>query len=913
LAVFSGPLAKLFALALIALALSATVLLWDDEPEPAGADGAAMALEGASGLQCSEGKCLAAESVFNVHVVASVPPLEGYTAYQVLLQFSGLTLKPRAGLSENLHPTACIAGSENEGAGSYRIDCKLGRTTYNRDIVNVQFTCPAGGGTMQIDLVGGVGAGVSAYTSPSVHGTIVFLKSQLKGDVSIADSLVVNCPSPPIPTRTATPSPTSTATPTRTPTPTATSTSTPTRTPTSTPTRTFTPTSTATPTETRTATPTPTSTFTPTPTNTPSATATLTPTRTTTNTPANTPTRTETRTPTITPTRTETRTPTLTPTPSFTQTVTPSFTPTATSTQTPTSSHTPTPTHTSTPTVTPTASFTPTATPTQTPTFTFTATSTPTATPTRTRTNTPEPTASFTPTLTDVPPATPTATPIPEPQLLVDSSSVPRGGQGSFGLSALDVPAPGLAIWVVDIVYDPGILVPLECTAFNGGTCGDLFGSPGVLRIVGANAQGVFGDARLAEFFFRCNDTGVTTVTVRPVQMVDGSGAGIEPTPRAGTITCFELPVTATNTPVSQVLGEEPTPPPTDEPLPVPATPPPGNPRPETTGGLLSIDDLPTDARSIGTNLVLAIIMILVLLFSSTLFNETIKEHRIHFDQIMSQIAAPFAFLRSGLAASPLATSGGQIFGSVAVLLLTGLIYTFNEPDAGFSDETLLLFASLVIGIGILTYVYEGGQVLVTSRRFHIPSAVRLFPAALAIAGVFVLISRLVDFQTPFVFGFVASAVILTGTEPDTKQTGQAVFVPALALLAVSIGAWLLMPVFRDATSAGDSWWAYLPGEVAAVLFAGGVEGLLFQMVPVRFTDGSKVWAWHRLAWLPLFAIPGFLFWWAIINPEAERLGTLTDGHVLAAIVMIGLYALAAVATWAFFYFRHRAQERALA
>jgi hypothetical protein len=884
--------AKLFALALIALAISAAVLLLDEDPDPAGADGAAMALEAGAGLTCTpEGKCLADEGAFGINVVASVPPLAGYTAYQVALQFpASLVLKPQPGLAENVHPTPCVVGSENESAGGYRIDCKLGRTSYNRDIVNVQFTCPEAGGTMQIVLVGGTGAGVSAYTSPSIQGTIVFLKSDLKGGVSVADALVVNCPLPPIPTATVTRTPTSTPTNTRTPT--ATPTSTRTATPTSTNTATPTATSTATPTPTTT----PTNTFTPTRTPTATATVTATPTRTQTQTPP--------PTPSITPTRTVTLTPTVTSTASHTPTATSTLTFTPTTTTTPTFTYTPTRTPTSTATVTSTATRTATATPTR----TRTVTATRTATPTSTRTRTPVPTPSITPTLTDGPSLTPTATTAPEPELIVDSSSIPTGGQGSFDLLALDLPAPGLAIWVVDIVYDPFYLTPVQCTALPGSTCSDL-GTPGVLRLVGSNAQGLLGDARLAEFFFRCNAPGITSVTVRPVQVVDESGGAIEPAARSGTVSCFELPAaTATNTPISQVLSDAPTPAATEEPLPVPSRPEGGDPRPETTAGILSVDQLPTDARSLGTNLVLAAIMILILLFASSLFNDTISENRVQFDRFFDRITAPFQFVQQSL------TSGaGQIVGSLVMLLLTGLIYTFNEPDVGFSDESLLLFFSLVIGIGILTYVYEGGQALVTSRRFQVPSTVRLFPAALAIAGVFVLISRLVDFQVPILFGFVASAVILTGHELDRHQSALSVFVPAIALLVVSLGAWLLLPLLRGVTDANDAWWAYLPSEVAAILFAGGIEGLLFTMIPLQFTDGAKIWGWRRLVWLPLFSVPAFLFCWAILNPEAKELGALADGHIIAAMAMIGLYALAAIATWGFFFVRHRTRQRALA
>jgi hypothetical protein len=247
----------LVAMALVAVAASGTAILLNDDPEPASAEGAAMAIAPASGLDCNEGKCTAAEGGFSIYVVASQPPAGGYTAFQVLLQFpSTLLLKQQTGLAESVHPTPCILGSESKDPPTtpttYRIDCKVGQNSHNGNIVNVQYNCPPAGGQVQIDLVAGTGEGSSRYIHPDFAGSNVFLKSEPKDGKQVADYLVVNCVPPPTPSST----PTRTNTPTATRTPTSTATSTPTRTATATTTRTLTPTATQTRTPTQTPRPT---------------------------------------------------------------------------------------------------------------------------------------------------------------------------------------------------------------------------------------------------------------------------------------------------------------------------------------------------------------------------------------------------------------------------------------------------------------------------------------------------------------------------------------------------------------------------------------------------------------------------------------------------------------------------------
>lgn len=153
-------------------------------------------------LVCGQGdvhrECILPEGgAFSVDVMAEAPPLDGYTAYAVVLQYAGdVGLQQQPGLDEN-RAKECIAGSESKEEGRYRLNCKTGRTNYTGPLTNVQFECGPLGGAVQIDLVGGEGAGASYYVWPSIFGNLVFLKSEGKGEKAVADSVLVQCPRPP--------------------------------------------------------------------------------------------------------------------------------------------------------------------------------------------------------------------------------------------------------------------------------------------------------------------------------------------------------------------------------------------------------------------------------------------------------------------------------------------------------------------------------------------------------------------------------------------------------------------------------------------------------------------------------------------------------------------------------------------
>src|SRR5690606_18038191 len=101
-----------------------------------------------------------------------------------------------------------------------------------------------------------------------------------------------------------------------------------------------------------------------------------------------------------------------------------------------------------------------------------------------------------------------------------------------------------------------------------------------------------------------------------------------------------------------------------------------------------------------------------------------------------------------------------QVLSWGGVLGVTGALYALLDPGAGMNSATAVLFISVVIGAGVLTYVYSGLEVFMTERHFGLDSAVRLFAPCVVIAAVSILVSRLIDLHPGVVYGFVASAVV---------------------------------------------------------------------------------------------------------------------------------------------------------
>ena len=331
-----------------------------------------------------------------------------------------------------------------------------------------------------------------------------------------------------------------------------------------------------------------------------------------------------------------------------------------------------------------------------------------------------------------------------------------------------------------------------------------------------------------------------------------------------------------------------------------------GAPQTEFVGSVPAPDEISTDPEVIGSNIFLALFIILAFAFTSTLFNQTLDENRREIEGWLGRFFAPFRRLTSLVEQRYGAVAQRQpwaqrVVGPAVILVLTGLIYGFLSPDFGFNTKSVVLFVSVIVGVGAITYVYEGGQALFTTRRLRLGAGVKLYAVALAIAAGCVLLSRLVDFQPGFLYGFVAAYTLLAPATLDRRQSGQIDFVPAIALLAVSLIAWLLVIPLREVTQGSDAWWVALPEGAAVAVFVVGLEGLFFNMIPLSFMDGAKIAEWNRLLWFLMFGAAGFLFCWVLLNQEDAYAGALAEKRVVMALSLLAFYSIVTLATWAYF------------
>ncbi len=324
------------------------------------------------------------------------------------------------------------------------------------------------------------------------------------------------------------------------------------------------------------------------------------------------------------------------------------------------------------------------------------------------------------------------------------------------------------------------------------------------------------------------------------------------------------------------------------------------------------------DGAVLATNAFLALLFVLLFGLTSEILNSTLDEHRKIVEGWADRLVKRrLPFLRPLARADAWIDSLGQrgrrgaIAQIVVVLGLLGVVYGFLSDGFGFNKAGLVLVLSMMVGLATILYLNYGGKALVIERFHHAPATVRAYGSAIILAAVFVMASRWLDFHPGLLYGFVATTVILRPIDLTPRQQARMVLGPAIAVLTASLVAWALLDPLRAATGNADAFFPALAQAVLGIVFIGGLESLLFGLLPIRFMDGAKVMGWSRRAWAIVYFVVVFLWWQLLLNRDEAYVDAFRQTGVLAVFAMLGFFMATTGVVWTYFWRRDRAAEAA--
>jgi hypothetical protein len=319
-----------------------------------------------------------------------------------------------------------------------------------------------------------------------------------------------------------------------------------------------------------------------------------------------------------------------------------------------------------------------------------------------------------------------------------------------------------------------------------------------------------------------------------------------------------------------------------------------------------SANQVPWTPAAVGRDALLAILLLLLILFPSILFNSTLEEH---YDEVRGwfrfgrQPGAPSRF--AGIRTRAWFKAGAF----VGFFVLGAFLYSFLSPSVGLNKRTIGLFLGLLVGLVLITLIAELPVILLL-RRVTDRGRIRLLAGSLVVGVVCVAVSRILHFQPGYLYGIVAGAAFQRELSKD--EAGHGVLLSALVLIASSLVAWFLwVPVSHAANHPGASIWLVILEAVLAAVFVTGIEAAVIGLLPIRFLDGHKLWTWNRLLWGIVFVVGAFGLIHLLLRPGNGYVGHNTNTPMFTVIALFLAFGVVSVVFWGYFRYRRPRPEAA--
>ncbi|MGH9122797.1 MAG: FGLLP motif-containing membrane protein [Acidimicrobiales bacterium] len=304
-------------------------------------------------------------------------------------------------------------------------------------------------------------------------------------------------------------------------------------------------------------------------------------------------------------------------------------------------------------------------------------------------------------------------------------------------------------------------------------------------------------------------------------------------------------------------------------------------------------------AKSIGISLLAALILFILLAFPAQVFNSTLIEH-------YEEVRGWFGLRRP---VTEVVQDVNQRLLFPIFVVVGGILFALLTPEFGFNLSTL----ALVLGLGIAVLVTTIGLAVPTFLYFgvrrHERGRVLVMPGTLLVGGMFVLVSRLIDFQPGYLYGVLA--IFLFRSELDRRREGVLAAASALLVMVAAFLLWWLRVPLAGSTMAHPGFWSVVLESAIGGAFVMGVESTVVAMLPMRYLDGERIKAWSRVVWAVLMVLAISTVIQVLVQP-----GTGYVGHASAAakLSVLGLYLVFAAFSfsfWAYFRFRETPEEEA--
>jgi len=334
---------------------------------------------------------------------------------------------------------------------------------------------------------------------------------------------------------------------------------------------------------------------------------------------------------------------------------------------------------------------------------------------------------------------------------------------------------------------------------------------------------------------------------------------------------------------------------------------------PEITTYIPTPLDVSTEPGVIGTNLLLAALMMLPFAVAAGLFTRTLGEHeddlRRRFKPV-DWLARLQHRLGQGMGSKPRRPVVQDMAKLLGVVLFYGLVFSLLDRTWNpFTITGLVLFLNMTVAYGVVGIADDILQWRAL-RKWGIPAEIAVRPTNFLVSVTSTLTSRLFSLVPGLMFG-TPEALHVDESLLDQAKQNRLLKISAITFLVVGFGLWL--------TTVATSLVQRLPlpsilGNLIAgfegfllVVFAVALENTFVRML--GFSGGFGQALKQKSRWLWIAGLIGitFVFYHTLINPRGELAEALKEANVIVFFSVTAIFVVVAFGLWLYFRNKDRA------
>ena len=328
---------------------------------------------------------------------------------------------------------------------------------------------------------------------------------------------------------------------------------------------------------------------------------------------------------------------------------------------------------------------------------------------------------------------------------------------------------------------------------------------------------------------------------------------------------------------------------------------------PELTTYIPTPLDVSPRPEVIGTNLLLAALMMLPFAVAAELFTRTLSEN----EDILRRRFKPVEWLNhlqqrleKGMGSRlrrPALADIGKLLG---VMLFYGLVFSLLDRSWNpFSLQGLMLFLSMTIAYGVVGIADDIIQWR-TLKKWGLPAELTIRPTNALLAVASTATSRLLSMVPGLMFG-TPEALRMDEETLDKEKKNRLLKISAVTFIVIGLVVWLptIITTILQRLILPETARDLLGGLEAflLVIFAVAMENMFVQMLGFPGGFGRVLKQKNRWLWLGALVGVAFLFYHTLINPRGELAEAISQANVILFFVITGIFVIVSLIIYLYF------------